>query len=171
NQDVRTVLPMLATVEERVGNARVRAQGSIAGNLCFTEPKSDVAPALIAYGAEVTLASPAERRTVSVEDLIQGPYWADKESDELLVDIRVPVPGTGTRAVYLKYQITERPTLGVALVHDPQAGTCRLAVGAVGEVPTLWTGTSPEEIDPAEISELVDPTPDLTGSERYKRHV
>ncbi|MCU1432686.1 MAG: hypothetical protein JWP95_1791 [Actinotalea sp.] len=169
--DVLEHLPMLARVERGVGNARVRAQGSIGGNLCFAEPKSDVGPALMAFQATVTLASSTGRREVSVEDLIAGPYFADKEPDELMVDVRVPIPSASTRAVYLKYQITERPTVGVALLHDPDAGVCRLVVGAVGEVPTVWSGTDPSEIDSQAIAEEVDPTADLTGSERYKRHV
>jgi carbon-monoxide dehydrogenase medium subunit len=164
-------LPMLASVEAAVGNARVRAQGSIGGNLCFAEPKSDVATALVAYGGQVTLAGPSGRRTVAVEDFVAGPYFAEKEFDELLVDIRIPIPAPGTRAVYLKYQITERPTVGVALLHDAIGGNCRLVVGAVGEVQTLWTFGDPSEIDPDVVAEELDPTPDLTGSERYKRHV
>ncbi len=164
--------PMLAKVEGAVGNARVRAQGSIGGNLCFAEPKSDVATALVAYGAEVTLAgNGGRRRTVAVEDFVAGPYWADKEPDELLVDVRVPVPAPRTRAVYLKYQISERPTVGVALLYDAEAGACRLVVGAVGEVQMLWTFGDPAEIDPQAVAEELDPTPDLTGSDRYKRQV
>jgi carbon-monoxide dehydrogenase medium subunit len=171
NPLVRQHLPMLAAVESAVGNARVRAQGSIGGNLCFAEPKSDVATALVAYGADVTLAGPEGRRTVPVEDFVAGPYFADKEPDELLVDVRIRVPAAGTRAVYLKYQITERPTVGVALVYDAAAATSRLVVGAVGEVQTLWTFGDPAEIDPEAVATELDPTPDLTGSERYKRHV
>jgi aerobic carbon-monoxide dehydrogenase medium subunit len=168
---VREHLPMLSTVEGAVGNARVRAQGSIGGNLCFAEPKSDVATALVAYGAEVTLAGPAGRRAVAVEDFVAGPYFADKESNELLLDVRIPIPAPGTRAIYLKYQIAERPTVGVALLHDATAGQCRLVVGAVGEVQMLWTFGDPSEIEPEAVVEELDPTPDLTGSERYKRHV
>lgn len=168
---VRGVLPMFAKVEAAVGNARVRVQGSIGGNLCFAEPKSDVATALVAYGAEVSLAGPAGVRRLPVSEFVAGPYWADKEPDELLVDIRVPVPDPGTRAVYLKYQVTERPTVGVALVHDPRAGLCRLVIGAVGEVQTLWTFGEPGEIQPDSVAAELDPTPDLAGSDRYKRHV
>jgi carbon-monoxide dehydrogenase medium subunit len=166
---VREHLPMLARVERAVGNARVRAQGSIGGNLCFAEPKSDIATALVAYGAEVTLAGPSGRRAAAVEDFVAGPYFADKESNELLVDVRIPIPAPGTRAVYLKYQITERPTVGVALLHAD--GNCRLVVGAVGEVQMLWTFGDTTEIDPEAVAEELDPTADLTGSERYKRHV
>lgn len=168
---VREHLPMLAEVEGRVGNARVRAQGSIGGNLCFAEPKSDVATALVAYGAEVTVAGPDGRRTVPVEEFVAGPYFADKGPGELLVDIRIPVPNTQTRAVYLKYQVTERPTAGVALLHDRAGGRCRLVIGAVGEVQTLWTFGDPGEILPEAVCAELDPTPDLTGSERYKRHI
>ena len=168
---VREHLPMLAKVEGAVGNARVRAQGSIGGNLCFAEPKSDVATALVAYSAEVTLAGPDGRRTVAVEEFVAGPYFADKEPDELLINIRVPIPSAGTRAVYLKYQVTERPTVGVALLHDESAGNCRLVVGAVGEVQTLWMFDEPGEIDVDSVAAEIDPTPDLTGSEVYKRHV
>lgn len=168
---VRRHVAMLAAVERGVGNARVRAQGSVGGNLCFAEPKSDVGTALIALQAAVTLVSPRGRRQMTVEDFIAGPYYADKEPDELLVDVRIRLPGKGFRATYVKYQTMERPTVGVALTHDADAGECRLAVGAVGEVPTSWTFTSPADIDPDAIAQEIDPTPDLTGSERYKRHV
>jgi carbon-monoxide dehydrogenase medium subunit len=65
----------------------------------------------------------------------------------------------------------ERPTVGVALTYDPQAGESRLVIGAVGEVPMAWTFASLEEIDSSAVAEQIDPTPDLAGSERYKRHI
>ncbi|MDH3250375.1 MAG: FAD binding domain-containing protein, partial [Acidimicrobiia bacterium] len=37
---VRRLLPVLAEVLGRVGNPRVRAVGTLGGNLCFAEPKS-----------------------------------------------------------------------------------------------------------------------------------
>jgi carbon-monoxide dehydrogenase medium subunit len=168
---VRRHLPMLRRVEHAVGNARVRAQGSMGGNLCFAEPKSDVATALMALQAVLTLVSPRGRREVAVEDFIAGPYYADREPDELLVDIRVPVGGPEVRATYVKFQVMERPTLGVAVTHVPDTGDCRVVVGAVGEVPAVWTFPSPDEVDVPTIVREVDPTPDLTGSERYKRHI
>lgn len=164
-------LPMLRAVEKAVGNARVRNQGSIGGNLCFAEPKSDIGTALIAFQAVATLVSPGGRRELPVEEFIAGPYYAAREPDELLVDVRIPVGGPDVRAAYVKYQITERPTLGVAVAHEPETGVCRVVVGAVGEVPAVWTFPAPDEVDADVIAREVDPTPDLTGSERYKRHV
>jgi carbon-monoxide dehydrogenase medium subunit len=171
NPLVRRHLPMLVAVERGVGNARVRSQGSVGGNLCFAEPKSDVGTALIALQATVTLVSPRERRETAVKDFIAGPYFAEKEPDELLIDVRIPLPGAGFQAAYVKYQTMERPTVGVAVTHDRDRGECRLVVGAVGEVPMSWSFGSPADILPEQIAAEVDPTADLTGSERYKRHV
>jgi carbon-monoxide dehydrogenase medium subunit len=162
---------MLVAVGCQVGNARVRAQGSIGGNLCFAEPKSDVGTALIALNATLVLESPRGRRETTVEEFIAGPYYVEKEPDELLVHVRVPLRPQGFRSTYLKYQTMERPTVGVALANDPESGEVRLAIGAVGEVPMAWTFASLGEIDSSEIAEQIDPTADLTGSERYKRHI
>lgn len=167
---VRGLLPMLARVEERVGNARVRAQGSIGGNLCFAEPKSDLATALIALGALVTLISSRGRRTVAVQDFVVGPYFADKEPDELLLDVRVPVV-RARRGAYVKFQVAERPTVGVAVVEDPDASRCRVVVGAVGDVPVSREYTGVDDVDVEALVRDLDPVQDLTGSVEYKRHV
>jgi carbon-monoxide dehydrogenase medium subunit len=168
---VRRHVPMLSAVERAVGNARVRNQGSIGGNLCFAEPKSDIGTALIALEAVATLVSPAGRRELPVEEFIAGPYYAAKEPDELLLDVRIAVGGPEVRAAYVKFQTMERPTLGVAITHVPETGGCRVVVGAVGEVPEVWTFPAPEEIDADTIANEIDPTPDLGGSDRYKRHI
>ncbi len=167
---VRDRLPVFAGMERHIGNARVRSQGSLGGNLCFAEPKSDVATVLMALAASVTLAGPDGRRTMPVEEFVAGPYYADKEPDELLVDVRVPLRA-GLRGAYVKFQTMERPTVGVAVLADDAAGWYRLGVGAVGEVPLAWSFGSLGEIDPDQIAAWVDPTPDLSGSEEYKRHV
>lgn len=167
---LREHLPLLAAVEKRVGNARVRAQGSIGGNLCFAEPKSDVSTALIALDASVTLTSSSAQRRLSVRDLIEGAYDAAREPDELLVDIRVPLT-SGRRSAYVKFQVTERPTVGVAVVEDASTGACRVVVGAVGEVPYVRDYAGRDAVQAAELAAELDPIADLTGSVRYKRHV
>ncbi len=162
--------PMLVDVEHRVGNARVRAQGSIGGNICFAEPKSDVGTALVAYGATVRLASPAGEREILVEQFFDGPYSTTREPEELLVSIAVPLVH-GRSAVYLKFQTMERPTVGVAAVSAGDTSGCRLVVGAVGEELLVVDVDDVADIDPDDIADQVDPIADLTGSVRYKRHV
>lgn len=165
---VRELAPMLADVEGRVGNARVRAQGSIGGNLCFAEPRSDVATVLRALDASVRLASARGERLLPVGEFVQGAYWTARAENEIVVDVRVPLPAP--RGVYLKFQITERPTVAVAAV-DRGADGIRVVVGAVGEVFRSFDAGRAADLDPDEIAAAIEPVPDATGSARYKRHL
>lgn len=172
NDLIQAQLGFLAEVEHHVGNPRVRSVGTIGGNLCFAEPKSDVATALIALDAEVVLESPSGSRRMSVDEFTVGPYTTTREDDELLTYIHIPLDGF-RRGVYLKYQTMERPTLGIAMV-DTNKGDVPIrtvVVGAVGGRPVRFDFDEGEDIDPQTIAQQVEPIPDLTGSVRYKRHI
>ena len=165
---IRSRLPVLADVLGKVGNPRVRAVGTLGGNLCFAEPKSDVATILIALGGRVTLVSRDGERDLDVEEFIIGPYTTTRGDHEILTEISVPLDRS--RAVYMKYQTMERPTVGVAASVGPD-GDVRLVVGAVAGAPHLFTATGLGDIDPGEVAGTVEIIPDMTGSERYKRHI
>jgi carbon-monoxide dehydrogenase medium subunit len=165
---VREHAPLLATAESHVGNARVRAQGTIGGNLCFAEPRSDVATVLMALGGRVRLATGSGERTLSVDELVLGPYWTAREPNEVLVDVRIPLP-TPEVGVYLKFQPSERPTVSVAAVR--RGAGARLVIGAVAEVPLVVEVADLADADVPAIVAGVEPVADLTGAVDYKRHV
>ncbi len=166
---VREHLPILPEVLAQVGNPRVRASGTLAGNLVFAEPKSDVIPILLALDARVVLASDSGTRSLAINEFILGPYYSAREPNEVLTEIRIPL-GRVTRAVYLKYQTMERPTVGVAAL-DLENGRRRVVVGAVAEHATSLDMSPADEIDGHSIAADIDHIPDIAGSERYKRHV
>jgi carbon-monoxide dehydrogenase medium subunit len=157
--------PFLAEVERKVGNPRVRAQGSVGGNLCFGEPRSDLLTVLIALRASVILQGQGEAREVPAEEFLVGPYSTAREDRELLACVAIPLP-VPPAAVYLKYQVTERPMVAVAAVGD--AAAVRVVVGAAGEVP-VRSDSRPAEADIPALVAAVDPVADLSGSEQYKR--
>ncbi|MGH8891361.1 MAG: FAD binding domain-containing protein [Acidothermaceae bacterium] len=161
-------LPLLAKVERRVGNARVRSQGSIGGNLCFAEPRSDIATVLLALNARLSLASTGSTRRVAMADFIDGAYSTARAASELLVDVRIPLPAPS--GAYEKFQTAERPTVGVAVVRGLQGGV-RIVLGAVGEMPLAFEFADLSGVEPEAIADGIDPIPDLTGSVRYKKHV
>ena len=165
-------LPILRRVLLEVGNPRIRASGTLAGNLIFAEPKSDVIPILLALDATVTLVSSRGPRNMTIDELILGPYYAAREPDELLSEIRIPL-GRVLRAVYLKYQTMERPTVGVAaLDHDSDGDVVRrVVIGAATELPVRHDFSPGEPIEGKSIAETMEIVPDIAGSERYKRHV
>lgn len=169
DERVRAELPILATVLDHVGNPRVRAQGTLGGNLCFAEPKSDVATVLLSLEAAVRLRSLQGERTMPVSDFILGPYTTAREPDELLTGITVP-PREDRPATYAKYQTMERPTVGVAAAIT-SADRVRLVIGAAGPDPAVFEFGDLDEVEPAEVARQVEVIPDMTGNEAYKQHI
>src|SRR3954468_20965885 len=95
---VRAHLPSLADLEAKVANPRVRASGTLAGNLCFAEPHSDPAVLLLCLDARVYLAGPDGERTLSLEEFVLGPYETALAEGELLRAIEIPLRGGGWRS-------------------------------------------------------------------------
>lgn len=161
---------VLVHVERAVGNPRVRHSGTLGGNLCFAEPKSDVTTTLLALDARVVLASARGRRTLGMAAFLRGPYWTDREDDELLVAVTIPREPQRV-GVYLKFQTMERPTLGVAAVGWRGSDRRRLVFGAATEVPVRVDVDHPGALDPEAVAAELDCVADLTGSVAYKRHL
>ena len=183
---VKQNLPVLTEMETHVANIRVRACGTLGGNLGFAEPHSDPATLLTALGAKVTVQGKSAMRSIAVDKLIMGAYETSLAGDELLASVEIPLPAKSQRAAYLKFQLKERPTLGLALVLDldGDAITKALAViGSVSAVPTqsdkanaLLIGTRSQvekQLGAAAeaLARAADPIDDLEGSAEYKRHL
>jgi carbon-monoxide dehydrogenase medium subunit len=182
---VAKVLPEFARLEANVANVRVRAAGTLAGNLAFAEPHADPPALLIALGARVILEGAAGTRTLPVTELITGMYETQIAADEIIVAIEVPLPAKDVRIAYVKFQILERPSVGVAVVATVRdgrfVGAPSVVVGAVDEVarpvPTAQFAGA-DARDPGTREALaeaargaVEPTADLAGSVEYKRHL
>jgi len=183
---VKENLPVLAQMETKVANVRVRASGTLGGNLCFAEPHSDPATLLLALGARAHVQGKTGIKTLGLDKLITGAYETSLAADELLVGIEIPLPAKSHRAAYLKFQLHERPTLGLALVLAVEADNiteARAVVGSVSAIPTqsheansLLVGSKAKVEkqlpDAAKaLAEAADPVDDLEGSAEYKRHL
>ena len=129
---VREHLPTLAGAASRVGNARVRSTGTVGGNLCFAEPRSDLGCVLVALGATAEARSVRGARTLTVDEFIVGAFETSLDPDEILTTVTVPFEPPGMS--YWKLQSYERPTLGVALMVTDLHW--EITVGAATERPT-----------------------------------
>ena len=109
---VARALPALARLERNVANVRVRAAGTLAGNIAFAEPHADPPALLMALGARIVLQGRGGQRTVPLEQFVTGMYETGLGPDEIIVSIDVPVPPAGRRATYIKFQVLERPSVG-----------------------------------------------------------
>jgi aerobic carbon-monoxide dehydrogenase medium subunit len=180
--------PVFAEMESHVANVRVRGTGTLGGNLCFAEPHSDPATLLLVLEGTVCVESAAGSREISLSEFIGGAYASNLHPGEILTKIRIPKAKSTHRAAYMKFQVHERPTLGMGLwLETPDSGrtitSARVAVGCACPFPTrgidaekLLTGSCaevekhlPEAAHAiADAADLVD---DHEGSAEYKRHL
>lgn len=185
---VRELLPVMAEMAANVANVRVRATGTLGGNLCFAEPHSDPATLLLALGGTARAQGKGGERTLSMDGLLAGAYENSLTQDEVLTGVDVPLPGTTQRTAYLKFQVHERPLLGLALMLDlnedgSEIRAARCAVGCVSPTPcrsetaeSLISG--PADSVEQRLQEAADTladeaalTDDREGSAEYKRHL
>jgi aerobic carbon-monoxide dehydrogenase medium subunit len=178
-------LPALADLESTVANIRVRAAGTIGGNLCFAEPHSDPATLLTALGARLTLSSASGERELSIADFFTGLMETARRHDEILTSITVPGPGKDTGVAYERFKLHERPTAAVAAVITAENGTvtdARIVAGSVGERPQRLPETEALLRDQPISTPLiataadhirteVETTADAFESEQYKRQL
>lgn len=184
---VRERCPLVAAVARHVANVRVRNVGTVGGNLAFADPHSDLATLFLTLDATVELVSPRGRRTLALGEFIRGAWETAREPDELLTSVRLTPWPSGTAAVYVKFGVHERPTLGVALtlrVDGARMAEARLAIGCVDprplRVPAVEArlrGIALADLEEAAgaagelAAAAVDPDDDLHGSADYKREM
>ncbi len=164
---VREHLPTLAAAASRVGNARVRSTGTVGGNLCFAEPRSDLGCVLLALGATAEVRSAEGTRTTSIDELIVGAFETSLTENEILASVTVPFEPPGMS--YWKLQSYERPTLGVALVVTEDQW--QVTVGAATERPTRAVLAAGDAAGLAAFVDRLEFSDDMTGPPDYKRSV
>ena len=186
---VQEKFAMLAQMEHTLASVAVRNWGTVGGNLAHADPASDLAPTLMALGAEVTLTGPNGERVVSLDDFFIDYFETALRPDEILTEIHVPNSGQGG-GIYSKFaqRATDLAVVSVAvnLILDPDnrdlCKDIRIVMGSVGPTPLrskrgedllkgqTLTDTLIEET--ARVSaEDAQPTTDINGSEQYKREI
>ncbi len=124
------------------------------GQHCHAAFSGDLAPALIALGAEVELLSSRGTRRLALAHCYRddGAAHLSLERDEVLIRVRVPAPAPGVVSGYRKARVRgamDFPLAGVA---------CALSVkeGAIGRLRVALTGTNSQPL-------LLDGTEVLVG--------
>jgi carbon-monoxide dehydrogenase medium subunit len=115
---------MLAEMERTLASVPVRNWGTVGGNLAHADPASDLAPTLMALGAEVTIAGSNAERVISLDDFFIGYFETALQPDELLTEIHIPNSSRGN-GFYYKFaqRATDLAVVNIAayLVLDSEA--------------------------------------------------
>jgi len=123
-----------------------RYHAVIGANECVMVSPSDLVPALVAYDAEISLASSRGTRQMKLAELFVAPKGRERREHalrpgELITEVRVPEAALGRRGTYLKAM--DRKVFSFALVSVAAAAKVergvardvRLVLGGVAPVP------------------------------------
>ena len=180
-------LEILCRAAPQISDPLVRNLGTIGGSLCHADPAGDWGSVAIALGAELVLHSSRGERRVEAREFFQGPFTTILGADELLTELRFPVPSGPAAGTYLKLErkVGDFATVGVAVqVEMDGSRVGRAGIGLTAVAPTNLPARAAEtalvgrELDDAAIAEAArlaaeaaDPRDDIRGSAAYKRDV
>lgn len=184
---VRSRYPILTDTTEVIADPLVRNQATVAGNLAHGDPANDHPATMLAIGAEVVIIGPKGQRAVPVKQFFTGIFSTALEPDEVLSEVRVPVPPPGAGGAYVKLErkVGDFATAGAAAFLVVGGGKIEHAgVGLTNLGPTpikatdaeqFLIGKKPEAATFAEAARraaaATSPSPDRRGQEDYKREM
>jgi xanthine dehydrogenase small subunit len=185
---VKESFPALANMLAVFGSMQIRNLATLGGNLGTASPIGDLLPVLMAYNAEITLASTAGTRQVSMHEFITGYRQTVRRPDELIAQVLIPyVP---QNVVVRSYKVSKRKDLDIAtlsgafrLQRNPRNNvveSIRLAYGGLADrvkrargVEQFLIGKKWERETVERAMELVDgeftPISDARGSAEFRR--
>lgn len=126
-----------------LGSPLVRNRATIGGNIGSARPAADLPPSLIAYGAGVVLQRSGGTRRVPLEAVFKGPGFTEIGPDEVLTEVRVPVPRDGEGAGYINLGVRKAQDCNIVNVasfiglnkKDGSIENARIVMGSVGPTP------------------------------------
>ena len=177
--------PLLVEGARLISDPQVRYKGTIGGDISHGDPANDHPALMLALGASFVLKAASGERVVPADGFFVGTYDTLMKPDEIMTEIRIPVPAPGTGYCYakLKRKIGDFATAAAAV-------TLRMKGEVVQEVAIALTnaGATPLKARAAEdalrgkamtdgsIAQaaglamgICDPAADQRGDAEYKR--
>ncbi len=179
-------VPMLREAARNTASWSVRNMATVGGNLFTPPPGGDVAVALLALDATVTLASARNERVLPLGEFLTGFMRNALAADELLVEIQVPIRTDPTAYLKLGRKHASTPSVVTVAVrlrwHEERVADARIALGAVGPHPIralaaeqvrVGTGLDADAITSASAAAArdCDPFTDGIATDWYRRRM
>jgi CO/xanthine dehydrogenase FAD-binding subunit len=185
---IRQKAPILADAASKVGSLQVRNRGTLGGNICNASPAADTVPSLLCLDAKVAVRGKSDKREIPLQKFLLGPGKVDLQPGEIVAEVIVAIPPSGTKGIYLK--LGRRKGMDLSIVGVASLGrfrgerfeTIRISLASVG--PTAIRTTRAERllmdgpVDPhrvvlgaSEAASECRPISDVRGSENYRKEM
>jgi carbon-monoxide dehydrogenase medium subunit len=142
--------PAIRSAAGEIGSVAIRNVGTLGGNICNASPCADSVPALIGLGAGLKIVGSSGERVVPLEAFFTGPGLTLLQGNELLAEVQVPLPPSGTQTAYIKHKIRDSIDLAIVnvaamtLMDDGVCRDAKLVVGSAG--PTVFRAREAEHV-------------------------
>ncbi len=185
---VKAKYPILLDTTLVIADPLVRNRATVGGNLAHGDPANDHPATMLALGAEVVAVGAKGERTIPIDEFFTGLFSTALKSDEILTEIRIPIPPARSGGAYVKLErkvgdyATAAAAAQVTLTAGGKVERVGIGLTAAGPKPVKATdaeahlkGKKPDEAAIAEASRLAaqatSPTVDRRGSVEYKREM
>jgi carbon-monoxide dehydrogenase medium subunit len=183
---IKSRCPILADTTAVIADPLVRNQATVCGNLAHGDPANDHPATMLALGASLIAVSVRGEREIPIENFFTGLFETALKPDEILKEIKIPLPPPSSGGAYLKMErkVGDYATAGVAvqITLDGTDVCQRAGIGLtnVGFTPLKATKTEAflagKMLDDATIKQAAEmaagesqPVDDMRGSADYKR--
>jgi carbon-monoxide dehydrogenase medium subunit len=177
---------LLADTVRVLSDPVVRNLGTVGGNLANADPVNDEPATMLAYGADVVAQGPRGERVIPITSFYLDLYQSALARDEILTEVRVPMPNPHSGGAYLKLErkVGDYATAAVAtqVELDPDGNFASVGIGLTNVGLTAIKATAAEDFlrgkapsdgnlreAAALAAEAAQPNADARGSEEYKR--
>ena len=139
-------VPLLDQLFPQFASRLIRNGATLGGNLGTASPIGDAPPVLLALEAALVLAGPHGERVVPLADYFTGYRETVRDRNELIREVRVPLPLAGTTAFskIAKRRFDDISSVAVALaldLVDGQIARARIGLGGVAATPLRAVST------------------------------
>jgi|HubBroStandDraft_1064217.scaffolds.fasta_scaffold00307_23 carbon-monoxide dehydrogenase medium subunit len=183
---VRAKYPIIIDTAHVIADPQVRNLATVGGNLAHGDPANDHPATMVALGAEVVATGAKGERVIPIEDFFLSLFSTALQHDEILTEIRIPIPPPRSGGAYLKLErkVGDFATAAVAaqLTLDDKGACQKVGIGLTNVGPTPVKARKAEDflrgkkLDEANIAQAAqfaadeaDPSADLRGPVEYKK--
>ena len=183
---VREKYPLLSDTVKVLSDPVVRNLGTVGGNIANADPVNDEPATMLAYGADVVAVGPRGERVIPIASFYLDLYQSALARDEILTEVRVPMPKPRSGGAYLKLErkVGDYATAAVAaqVELDADGNFASVGIGLTNVGLTAIKASAAEDFlrgkaasddnirQAARLAaEAAQPIADARGSEEYKR--
>lgn len=183
---VRAKYPIIIDTAHVIADPQVRNLATVGGNLAHGDPANDHPATMLALGAQIVATGPKGERVIPVEDFFLSLFSTALQHDEILTEIRIPIPPPRSGGAYFKLErkVGDFATAAVAaqLTLDGNGACQKTGIGLTNVGPTPIKARKAEDflrgkkLDGSTIAQAAqlaadesEPSADLRGPVEYKK--